>query len=72
MTLYLKMIPVSISRWEILEIVKNTPGFVAFSMSEPLRTQGFVRYAWVSYDNEENCHKSKILLEGMSIKDFKL
>jgi hypothetical protein len=70
MTLYLKLIPVNVARWELLEIVKETPGFVAFSMSEPLKTQNFVRYAWVSYDSEENCKKSKGLLENVSIGDF--
>lgn len=38
MTLYLKQIPVNISRWELLNHVRNTPGFVSFSMSEPLKT----------------------------------
>ena len=38
MTLYLKQIPVKISRQELLEIVKTTPGFVSFSMSEPLKS----------------------------------
>ena len=72
MTLHLKAVPVAISRWELLELVKTTPGFVALSLSEPLQTQDFVRYAWISYDSEENCGKSKLLLENMAIGDFKL
>jgi hypothetical protein len=38
MTLYLKQIPVEISREELFEKIKGTPGYVSFSMSEPLKT----------------------------------
>jgi hypothetical protein len=65
-------LPVTISRWDVLNEVKHTPGFVSLSLSEPLKTQDFIRYAWVSYDSEENCAKSKIALENASIGSFKL
>ncbi len=71
-TLYLKQIPVKISRWDLLSIVRNTDGFVSLSMSEPLKTQDFERYAWVSFDSEENCLKAKEKLEGVKIRDFKI
>jgi len=71
-TLYLKAIPVSISRQEVLNEVKHTPGFVSLSLSEPLKSQDFVRYAWVSYDTEENCAKSQLLLESTTINNFRL
>lgn len=71
-TLYLKAIPVKISRWEVLEKVKHTPGFVSLSLSEPLKSQEFVRYAWVSYDSEDNCAKAKLLLEDAKINSFRL
>ncbi len=71
-TLYLKALPVTISRWDVLNEVKHTPGFVSLSLSEPLKTQDFVRYAWVSYDSEENCSKSRLLLENTAIGNFKL
>jgi hypothetical protein len=67
MTLYLKSIPCGISRWDILNFVRDTPGFVALSMSEPLRLQNFIRYAWVSYDSEENCSKGKEMLDKVVI-----
>ena len=54
-TLYLKMVPAHVSRRELLEVAKTTPGFVSLSLSEPLRTQHFVRYAWISYDDETHC-----------------
>lgn len=36
-------------------------------MSEPLKTQDFERYAWVSYDSEENCRRAKDQLEGQKV-----
>lgn len=71
-TLYLKLIPTHISRWELLDTVKPTPGFMGLSMSEPLKTQDFVRYAWVTYDNDENCQKSKAIIEKVSLTNFDL
>lgn len=64
MTLYLKYIPKNVSRSQLLEVIRsNTEGFVSLSMSEPLKTQGFERYAWISYDSDENCRKAKENLE---------
>ena len=62
-TLFLKQIPVKVSRWDLLDTIKSTPGFISLSMSEPLRSQDFVRYAWVTYDSDENLEKSKTILE---------
>jgi len=59
MTLYLKNVPVDVSRLELIEIVNGTPGYTSFSMSQPLMTHNYVRYAWISYDSEENCTKAK-------------
>ena len=72
MTLYLKQVPVNVSRWELYDIVRETNGFVSLSMSEPLKGQDFDRYAWISYDSEENCQKAKERLEQARIQDFKL
>ena len=73
MTLFLKTIPVNISRWDILNVVKTTPGFVSLSMSEPLRSQGFCRFAWVLYDSEEKCNESLSLLTNKPVNlEFKL
>ena len=71
-TLYLKLIPTHISRWELLDAVRPTPGFLGLSMSEPLKTQEFIRYAWVTYDTDENCQKSKAILEKFSLNNFDL
>ena len=49
------------------EIRQNTQGFVSLSMSEPLKTQNFERYAWVSFDSDENCRRAKDSLEKLTI-----
>ena len=73
MTLFLKTIPVNISRWDLLNVVKTSPGFVSLSMSEPLKTQGFCRFAWVLYDSEEHCNESLTLLTNKPVTgDFRL
>lgn len=71
MTLYLNSIPPIISRSELLKVVQKTPGFIGLSLSEPLKSQKFIRYGWISYDSDENCNRSKEILEGISLGDFK-
>jgi hypothetical protein len=70
MTLYLKNIPTKVSRWELLEIIKETKGFVSLSMSEPLKAQEFERYAWITYDSDENCNAAKEILEKKRVQNF--
>lgn len=57
-------------RLDILNVVKSTPGFVSFSMSEPLKTQNFTRYGWLCYNTEENCRQAKEALEKTNIGDY--
>lgn len=73
MTLFLKTIPVNISRFDLLAVVKSSPGFVSLSMSEPLKSQGFSRFAWVLYVTEDHCNQSLELLTGKVVSgEFKL
>ena len=73
MTLFLKTIPVNISRWDLLAVVKSSPGFVSLSMSEPLKSQGFSRFAWVLYDTEEHCNESLEILTNKPVtNEFRL
>jgi len=46
MTLFIKSIPKNISRWDIQDAIKNLPGYLSLSLSEPLRSQNFVRCAF--------------------------
>ena len=73
MTLFLKTIPVHISRWDLLAVIKTSPGFISLSMSEPLKSQGFSRFAWVLYDTEAHCNESLQLLTNKQVtNDFRL
>lgn len=72
MTLYLKNIPVNVSRWRLLDAIRETKGFVSFSMSEPLKAQDFERYAWISYDTDENCAEAKDHLENITVDNYRL
>lgn len=62
----------SISRWDILNHVRQIPGFLSLSMSEPLKSQNFVRYAWVSFENEEYCRRAKEIMDQISLKNYNL
>ncbi len=37
-------------------------------MSEPLKTQNFERYDWISFDSDENCRRAKESLEKLTIQ----
>lgn len=69
MTLYLKSIPKNVSRWELLDLMKESRGFISLSMSDALRSQDFERYAWISYDSDENCKQAKEFIESKSLHD---
>ena len=73
LTLFLKTIPTNVSRWEILDILKNCPGFLSLSMSEPLKSQNFARFAWVLFDSEPHCIEGLQILNGKQVtSDFKI
>ncbi|OMJ81799.1 hypothetical protein SteCoe_17683 [Stentor coeruleus] len=73
LTLFLKTIPTNVSRWEILDVLKNCNGFLSFSMSEPLKSQNFARFAWVLFDSEEHCAEGLQMLNGkQATQDFRL
>ena len=59
-TLYLRVVSTHISRWELTQTLAQTGGFRSLSLSEALKNQGFVRYAWVSYESQENADKAKL------------
>ena len=69
MTLYLRSIPRNLGRQQLANLIRDhTQGFVSLSMSEPLKMQNFERYAWISFDSDENCRKAKESLEKISIE----
>ncbi|OMJ75118.1 hypothetical protein SteCoe_25819 [Stentor coeruleus] len=73
LTLFLKAIPTNVSRWEILDVLKNCLGFLSLSMSEPLKSQNFARFAWVLFDSEAHCLEGLQTLCGKQVtQDFRL
>jgi len=61
--------PRNISRWQILDIVKNLPGAVSMSLSEPIKNQNYVRYCWVTFSSEESCEKAYENLSDVRINN---
>lgn len=51
-TVYLNAIPKSISKVDLFEAVKASPGFLGLSVSEPISSNNFNRYGWISFDSE--------------------
>ena len=44
LTLFIHQLPRNISRTQILEVAKKVPGFIALSLSEPIKTQNYYRF----------------------------
>lgn len=61
-TLFIKMVPKECARRDLEKIFEGMEGFICLSLSEPLRTQDFVRFGWVIFDSDANCAKA---IEGM-------
>lgn len=73
MTLFLHQVPRNVSRWDILELIKPLSGFMMLSFSEPIKNQNFVRYCWVTFDNEENLDAAYEALSDQKINpDYRL
>lgn len=73
MTLFLHQVPRNVSRWEILELIKPLSGFMMISFSEPIKSQNFVRYCWVTFDNEDNLEAAYEALSDQKINvDYRL
>ena len=63
LTLFLKAVPKDISRESLLDIFQKIPGFASLSLSEPLRSQDFVRYGWAAFRTEEDCAKGYLVAQ---------
>lgn len=73
LTLFLYQLQKNISRWEILDLCRKQVGFLSFSVSEPLRNQGYSRFCWITFDTEENCELAREKLSGVQVSgDYKL
>ena len=70
LTLFIKAIPKHISRWDLADALRKIPGFLSLSLSEPLKSQDFIRFGWILFDSEENCNKAFELLNTLIIKGY--
>ena len=72
MTLFLHQLPRNVSRLSIIDVLKKQEGFVAMSVSEPIKNQNYVRYVWVTFDGRESCEKAYETLSEIKISgDYK-
>jgi len=70
LTLFIKSIPKFISRWDLEEELSKFTGFVSLSLSEPLKSQEFIRLGWILFDTEDHCNKAYELLNNLVIKEY--
>jgi len=74
-TIFIKSIPPSVGRAELMDLFKDTEGFVRMSSSEPMKYKNFNRLGWVTYQTKEQCLKAIDKLNGTKVsetKDFEL
>ena len=51
-TLFIKNLPKNCPRKELEDAFKEMPGFTTISLSEPLKTQEFVRFGWIIFKKD--------------------
>ncbi len=59
-----------ISRWDLTEAFEKLTGFVSLSLSEPFKSQEFIRYGWILFDTEANGNKAFEYLKTLNIKGY--
>jgi uncharacterized C2H2 Zn-finger protein len=67
LTLFLGLIPINVWKKEVLNAVHAAPGFLALSLSEPIASQGFCRFAWARFDTQSHCDESCRLLTNVQV-----
>lgn len=67
LTLFLGLVPTSVWRKEVLTAVHAIPGFCSLSLSEPIPSQGFGRFAWVRLDSQAHCDEACRLLSNVQV-----
>lgn len=66
-TLFIKKVPQTISRWDLLKFLTLVKGFLSLSLSDALKTKDYMRYGWILFDSEENRSNAENELKGMVI-----
>lgn len=68
-TLFIHQLPRNISRWQILDVVKKLNGYFALSVSEPIKSQSYYRFCWLSFESEEKCNLAYELLKDYKVNE---
>lgn len=71
-TLFIKNIPPTAIKKELISIFGTTEGFQGLALSEPYRFKNYHRIGWATYDTPEHCLKALSELNGRRLKDFDL
>lgn len=71
-TLFIKNIPPTCGKSELIEVFKQSEGFRYLTISEPMKFKNFIRLGWATYDSKENCSAALDKLNGYKFKDFDL
>lgn len=71
-TLFIKTVPPSCGRSDLLHVLETTEGFVSLTLSEAYPYKNFHRVGWVTYNTPEHCAKAVGYLNGRKFKDFEL
>lgn len=71
-TLFIKSVPRPISRYDIRSVVEKVEGYKYLTMSDPVKRNNLTRFCWIEFDNEENCNKAALSLNGLMIKNESL
>lgn len=66
-TLFIKKVPQTISRWDLLKYLELVKGFQSLSLSDALKTKDYMRYGWILFDSEESRASAESELKGMVI-----
>jgi len=71
-TLFIKSVPPTIGKTDLIALFGAIEGFQVLSLSEPMKFKNFHRLGWVIYDTPEHCAKAVGELNGRRLKEFDL
>ena len=71
-TLYIAVIPRSISRYDLVTFLEKLPGYRSITMSDPVKKMNLTRFCWIEFDSKENSEQAELMMSGLMIKECAL
>lgn len=71
-SLFIKSVPMSLSRVDLIAALQKLKGYLSLTLSEPQKLQNFARMAWVEFENEESCTRCLSGEGSLQVKDHVL